>query len=81
MHPRKRTIRADHLFRTDDAITYNGPVPQAVKAGGWIYVSAVFRRDSDAHMSPTPKMTQAAEAGVRFDNLTTLPAADGDTLN
>ena len=64
-------------IRTDDAPTHTGPVPQAVKAGGWIYVSAVFGVDATTHVTPDDA---AAEAGVPFDNLTAILAADGATL-
>ena len=30
------------MIHTDEAPAHTGPVPQAVEAGGWIYVSALF---------------------------------------
>jgi 2-iminobutanoate/2-iminopropanoate deaminase len=30
------------VIATDDAPSHVGPVPQAVEAGGWIHVSALF---------------------------------------
>ena len=42
------------VIHTDDAPSHTGPVPQAVEAGGWIYVSALFGADPGrATRSPT----------------------------
>ena len=66
------------IIHTDDAPTHTGPVPQAVTAGGWIYVSALFGADKTTHVIPEDA---AAEAGVLFDNLTAILAAGGATLS
>ena len=34
------------VIHTDGAPSHTGPVPQAVEAGGWIYVSALFGADA-----------------------------------
>ena len=65
-------------IHTDDAPPHTGPVPQAVSAGGWIYVSALFGADAATHVIPTDA---AAEAGVLFDNLTAILAAAGAELS
>jgi 2-iminobutanoate/2-iminopropanoate deaminase len=33
------------VIHTDDAPGHTGPVPQAVEADGWVYVSAMFGTD------------------------------------
>lgn len=64
------------IIHTDDAPTHTGPVPQAVEAGGWIYVSALFGADPTTHVIPDDAR---AEADQVFDNLTAiLRAADAD---
>ena len=62
------------IIHTDDAPAHTGPVPQAVTAGGWIFVSALFGADAATHAIPEEA---AAEAGVLFDNLTAILAAGG----
>lgn len=64
-------------IRTDAAPSHKGPVPQAVAAGGWIFVSALFGADAVTHEIPADA---AAEAGVLFDNLEAILAAGGATL-
>ena len=64
-------------FHTDDAPAHVGPVPQAVEAGGWIYVSALFgARPADHAIPPEAE----AEANQIFDNLTAILAAAGADL-
>jgi hypothetical protein len=41
-----------HVIETSQAPAHTGPVPQAVEAGGWIYVSAVFGDDPKSHAIP-----------------------------
>jgi hypothetical protein len=40
------------IIHTDDASPHTGPVPQAVTAGGWIFVSALFGADATTHAIP-----------------------------
>ncbi len=64
------------IIHTDDAPAHTGPVPQAVEAGGWIYVSALFGADPTTHGIPGDAR---AEAEQLFDNLVAiLHAADAD---
>jgi 2-iminobutanoate/2-iminopropanoate deaminase len=65
------TVRPIH---TVDAPSHTGPVPQAVEAGGWIHVSALFGADPVGHAIP---VDARAEAEQLFDNLAAiLKAAD-----
>ena len=62
------------IIHTDDAPSHVGPVPQAVEAGGWIHVSALF--------GATPREREiAADARAEleqlFDNLAAILAAAG----
>lgn len=59
-------------IHTDRAPTHTGPVPQAVEAGGWIYVSALFGTDPATGELPGDAR---AEAERIFDNLTAILAA------
>ena len=52
-------------------------MPQAVEAGGWIYVSALFGADPTTHAIPADAR---AEAGQLFSNLTAILAAGGAQL-
>jgi 2-iminobutanoate/2-iminopropanoate deaminase len=66
-------------IHTDRAPAHVGPVPQAVEAGGWIYVSALFGARPGDHAIPADA---EAEAGQIFDNLTAiLDAAGADLTN
>ncbi|MGI5133130.1 RidA family protein [Pseudonocardia sp. CA-107938] len=65
------------IIRTDAAPTHTGPVPQAVEAGGWIHVSALFGAHPDDHAIPEDA---TAEAEQLFDNLEAILAAAGATL-
>ena len=63
-------------IHTDDAPAHVGPVPQAVEAAGWIYVSALFGARPADHAIPSDA---EAEANQLFDNLLAiLAAADAD---
>jgi 2-iminobutanoate/2-iminopropanoate deaminase len=64
------------VIHTTDAPPHTGPVPQAVEAGGWIFVSALFGADPVGHRIPGDA---TAEAEQLFDNLAAiLRAADAD---
>ena len=65
------------VIHTDKAPSHVGPVPQAVEAGGWIYVSALFGADPVDRVIPQDAV---AEANVIFDNLVAILAAGGARL-
>ncbi|HEY5882507.1 MAG TPA: Rid family hydrolase [Nakamurella sp.] len=65
------------ILHTDDAPRHVGPVPQAVEAGGWIHVSALFGARASDHVIPDDA---EAEANQIFDNLTAILAAAGADL-
>ena len=65
------------VIHTDEAPTHAGPVPQAVEAGGWIYVSALFGADPVTHQIPADAR---AEAEQLFANLAAILAAAGAAL-
>jgi len=65
------------IIHTDDAPRHVGPVPQAVEAGGWIHVSALFGARASDHVIPDDA---EAEADQIFDNLTVILAAAGAGL-
>jgi 2-iminobutanoate/2-iminopropanoate deaminase len=65
------------VIHTDKAPPHTGPVPQAVEAGGWIFVSALFGADATAHQIPDDA---TAEAHVIFDNLVAILDAAGAKL-
>ena len=62
-------------IHTDDAPSHVGPVPQAMEAGGWIHVSALFGADPRERAIPDDPR---AEAEQLFDNLAAILAA-GDS--
>jgi len=63
-------------IQTPDAPPHTGPVPQAVEAGGWIFVSALFGADPQGHAIPEDARGEAEQL---FANLTAiLAAADAD---
>jgi 2-iminobutanoate/2-iminopropanoate deaminase len=62
-------------IHTDGAPSHVGPVPQAVEAGGWIHVSALFGADPRERAIPDDPR---AEAEQLFDNLAAILAA-GDS--
>jgi 2-iminobutanoate/2-iminopropanoate deaminase len=66
------------LIHTDAAPSHTGPVPQAVEAGGWIYVSALFGADPRTHKIPADAR---AEAEQLFTNLGAILAAAGAELS
>ena len=59
------------------APSHTGPVPQAVEAGCWIYVSALFGADPVGHAIPEDTK---AEAEQIFTNLVAILAAAGTDL-
>jgi 2-iminobutanoate/2-iminopropanoate deaminase len=65
------------IFHTDGAPSHTGPVPQAVEAGGWIHVSALFGADPLHHAIPEDAR---AEAEQIFANLQAILAAAGAAL-
>ena len=65
------------VVHTDAAPSHTGPVPQAVEAGGWIYVSALFGADPVGHAIP---QDTRAEAEQVFSNLAAILAAAGADL-
>ena len=62
------------IIQTAKAPSHTGPVPQAVEAGGWIYVSALFGADPDGHAIPSDA---EAEAEQVFTNLAAILQACG----
>ena len=62
------------IIHTDDAPSHAGPVPQAVEAGGWVFVSALFGVDPATRAIPDDAR---AEAEQLFDNLAAILAAAG----
>lgn len=62
--------------RTDDAPVHTGPVPQAVVAGGWIFVSALFGVEPGGRR---PEQV-ADEADQLMVNLSAVLAASGAGL-
>jgi 2-iminobutanoate/2-iminopropanoate deaminase len=65
------------VIHTDDAPSHTGPVPQAVEAGGWIHVSALFGADPAGHAIPSDPR---AEAEQLFTNLAAILKAGGAEL-
>jgi 2-iminobutanoate/2-iminopropanoate deaminase len=65
------------VVHTDAAPSHTGPVPQAVEAGGWVYVSALFGADPVGHAIPEDAR---AEAEQLFANLAAILDAAGLTL-
>jgi 2-iminobutanoate/2-iminopropanoate deaminase len=64
------------VIETAEAPSHSGPVPQAVEAAGWIYVSALFGADPVSHAISSDARTEAEQL---FANLTAiLAAADAD---
>ena len=66
-----------HVIETDGAPSHTGPIPQAVEAGGWIYVSALFGADPGTHAIPADARAEAEQV---FANLTAILAAAGAAL-
>jgi 2-iminobutanoate/2-iminopropanoate deaminase len=65
------------IVETADAPSHTGPVPQAVTAGGWIFVSALFGADPTTHAI---RADARAEAEQLFANLAAILAAAGAGL-
>jgi 2-iminobutanoate/2-iminopropanoate deaminase len=65
------------LIHTADAPSHTGSVPQAVEAGGWIYVSALFGAHPATHGIPADARDEAVQL---FANLTAILAAAGAGL-
>ncbi len=65
------------IIHTDGAPTHTGPVPQAVAAGGWVFVSALFGAHPVDHAIPEDV---SAEGQQIFDNLVAILAAAGAEL-
>jgi 2-iminobutanoate/2-iminopropanoate deaminase len=65
------------LIETAEAPTHTGPVPQAVEAGRWIYVSALFGADPTTHAIPADARQEAEQL---FTNLSAILAAAGVNL-
>jgi 2-iminobutanoate/2-iminopropanoate deaminase len=65
------------VIHTDRAPSHSGPVPQAVQAGGWIYVSALFGADPVSHAIPEDAR---AESEQIFANLKAILSAAGAKL-
>jgi 2-iminobutanoate/2-iminopropanoate deaminase len=65
------------IIHTDAAPSHAGPVPQAVEAGGWIHVSALFGAHPRERAIPEDAR---AEAEQLFDNLAAILAAGGAGL-
>jgi len=59
------------------APSHTGPVPQAVEAGGWIYVSALFGADPVGQAIPEDTKAEAEQV---FTNLVAILAAAGADL-
>ena len=74
-HPRGGgSVEALH---TGDAPSHTGPVPQAVSAGGWIYVSALFGVDPATGVIPADAREEADQL---FANLAAILGAAGAAL-
>ncbi len=65
------------VIHTADAPSHTGPVPQAVEAGGWIYVSALFGADPRTGRIPDDAHAEAVQI---LDNLEAILAAAGARL-
>jgi 2-iminobutanoate/2-iminopropanoate deaminase len=65
------------IIETAGAPEHTGPVPQAVEAGGWIYVSALFGADPGTHAIPPDARAEAEQV---FANLEAILAAAGAEL-
>jgi 2-iminobutanoate/2-iminopropanoate deaminase len=65
------------IIHTEGAPSHTGPVPQAVEAGGWIYVSALFGADPATHAIPAEARDEAEQV---FANLAAILAAAGADL-
>jgi len=75
--PAREKEQRVEIVHTADAPAHVGPVPQAVVAGGWIFVSALFGADPVDHAIPEDV---TAEGEQIFDNLEAILAAAGASL-
>ncbi len=67
-----------HVVRTDDAPHHTGPVPQAVRVGEWVFVSALFGVDPASGRVPDDA---GEEADQLFANLRGVLMAAGAKLD
>jgi len=65
------------VIHTEAAPSHTGPVPQAVEAGGWIYVSATFGTDPRTGEIPADARAEAEQV---LANLAAVLAAAGAGL-
>ena len=65
------------VIETSAAPAHTGPVPQAVEAGGWIYVSALFGADPTTHAIPADARDEVEQL---FANLAAILEAAGAGL-
>ena len=65
------------VIESGAAPAHTGPVPQAVEAGGWIYVSALFGADPTTHTIPADARDEAEQL---FANLAAILEAAGASL-
>jgi 2-iminobutanoate/2-iminopropanoate deaminase len=65
------------IIETPDAPSHTGPVPQAVEAGRWIYVSALFGADPVTHAIPPDARGEAEQV---FTDLAAVLDAAGAGL-
>jgi 2-iminobutanoate/2-iminopropanoate deaminase len=65
------------VLHTPDAPPHTGPVPQAVEAGGWVFVSALFGTDPTSGAVPE---NARAEVDRLLENLAAVLAAAGAEL-
>ena len=65
------------VIETGAAPAHTGPVPQAVEAAGWIYVSALFGADPTTHVIPADARDEAEQL---FANLAAILEAAGAGL-
>jgi 2-iminobutanoate/2-iminopropanoate deaminase len=66
------------VIETADAPAHRGPVPQAVEAGGWIFVSALVGADPKTREIPSDAR---AEAEQLLSNLAAILAAATASLS
>jgi len=64
-------------IHTGKAPPHTGPVPQAVEAGGWVYVSALFGTDPESGKLPDEARDEADQI---FANLSAILAEAGLAL-
>jgi 2-iminobutanoate/2-iminopropanoate deaminase len=65
-------------IETADAPAHTGPVPQAVEAGGWVFVSALFGTDPATGALPAEPGDEARQL---FRNLAAIMGAAGGGLD